>query len=91
MRCSVIFNILSSPVSDLSTVKVNIYFINENNDSSVIDWTNRNFLKPSAKINLLKSPTFLGKFCKGVKVYQFSIEIMFRQLLYTFGDFFWSH
>ena len=38
--------------------------------------------------NLPKSPTFLGKFCKVVKIYHFSTEIIFRQLLQTFGDFF---
>ena len=29
------------------------------------------FLKPLATINLPKSPTFLGNFCKGVKIYNF--------------------
>ena len=33
----------------------------------------------------------LGNFCKGVKIYRFSSEINFRQLLQTFGNFFWSH
>ena len=32
-------------------------------------------------INLLKSPTVLGNFCKGVKIYHFSIDIIFGQLL----------
>ena len=40
---------------------------------------------------LFKSLTFLGNFCKGVKIYHFSSEIIFGQLLWTFGDFFWSH
>ena len=31
--------------------------------------------------NLSKSPTFLGNFCKGVKIYHISSEIIFRQLL----------
>ena len=44
--------------------------------------------KAFATINLPKSPTFLGNFCKGVKIYHFSSEIIFRQLLPTFGDFF---
>ena len=47
--------------------------------------------KTLTTINLPKSPTFLGNFCKGVKIYHFSSEIIFRQLLQTFGDFFWSH
>ena len=50
-----------------------------------------NFLKPLAPINLPKSSTFLGNFCKVVKIYHFSREIILGQLLYTFGDFFWSH
>ena len=37
-------------------------------------------LKPLATINLPKSPTFLGNFCIGVKIYLFS-EIIFGQLL----------
>ena len=34
-----------------------------------------------------KSSTFLGIFCKGVKNSNFSSEIIFGQLLQTFGDF----
>ena len=34
-------------------------------------WTLGNFLKPLATINLPKSPTFLGNFCKSVKIYHF--------------------
>ena len=43
------------------------------------------FLKPLATINL---PRFLGNFCKGAKIYPFSSEIIFGQLLETFGDFY---
>ena len=43
-----------------------------------------NFFKPLATISLPKSLTFLGNFCKGVKIYHFSIEI----ILQTFGDFY---
>ena len=32
--------------------------------------------KPLATINLPKSPTFLANFCKGVKIYYFSTEII---------------
>ena len=49
------------------------------------------FLKPLATINLPKSPTFLGNFCKDIKIFKFFSEIICGQLLYTFGDFFWSH
>ena len=45
-------------------------------------------LKPLATINLPKSPTILGNFCKGVKINHFSCEITFGQLLWTFGYFF---
>ena len=42
---------------------------------------------PFATMNLPISLTFLGNFCKGVKIYHFSSEILFGQLLKTFGDF----
>ena len=44
-----------------------------------IDWPLGNFLKPLATIILPNSPTFLGNFCKGVKIYHFSREIIFGQ------------
>ena len=39
------------------------------------------FLKHLATINLPKYPTFVGNFCKDVKIYHFSSEITFGQLL----------
>ena len=36
-----------------------------------------NFLKHLPTINLPKSPTLLGNFCKGVKICHFSSEIIF--------------
>ena len=39
-----------------------------------------NFLKPLATINLPKYPTFLGNFCKEVKINHFFSEIIFGQL-----------
>ena len=53
-----------------------------------IYWVLGNFLKPLATINLPKSPTFKSNFCKGVIIYPFCSEIIFGQLLETFGDFF---
>ena len=53
-----------------------------------IYWTLGNFLKPFATNNLPKSPTFLGIFCKCVKIFNFSSVINFGQLLQTFGNFF---
>ena len=44
-------------------------------------WIMGNFSKPLATINLPKSFTFLGNFCKGVKIFNFSSEIIFGQLL----------
>ena len=52
-----------------------------------IYWTLDNLTKLLETINLPKSPTFLGDFCKGVKIFNFSSEIIFGQLLQTFGDF----
>ena len=46
------------------------------------------FLKRLATINLPKSPTFVGIIFKGLKIYHFSGEIIFGQLLLTIGDFF---
>ena len=57
----------------------------------VIYWTLGKFSKPLATINLPKSPTFLGNFCKGVKIYPFSSEISFGQLHTHLAIFFWSH
>ena len=34
--------------------------------------------KALGKISLAKSPTFLINFCKGVEIYPFSCEIIFR-------------
>ena len=46
-----------------------------------IYWTLGNFVKPLSTINLSKSLTFLGNFCKGVIIFHFSSEIICRQLL----------
>ena len=51
------------------------------NHCGAINWTLGNFLKPLATINLSQSPKFLGNLCKGVKMYHFSSEIIFGQLL----------
>ena len=55
-----------------------------------IYWTLSSFSKHLATINLPKSPIFLGNFCKGVKIFNFCSEIIFGQILQTFGDFYWS-
>ena len=46
-----------------------------------IYWTLGNFLKDLATINMPKSPTFLGNFCKDVKIFTYSSEVIFGQLL----------
>ena len=43
----------------------------------MIYYTLSNFSKPVATIILPKLPTFLGDFCKGVKIFHFSSEIIF--------------
>ena len=53
-----------------------------------IYWTLGKFIQPLETINLPKSLTFLGNFWKYVKIFNFSTEIIFGQLLLTFGDFF---
>ena len=57
----------------------------------VIYLTLGKFLKPLATINWAKSRTFLGNFCKGVKICHFSNDIIFGQLLKTFGGIFSGH
>ena len=61
---------------------------NKTGPESAIYWTFGNFLKPLATINLPKSPTFLGNFCKCVKIYHFSSEINFGQLFIVNWRFF---
>ena len=46
-----------------------------------IYWTLGKFFKPLATLFLPKSLTFFGNFCKGVKIYHISSEIIFGQLL----------
>ena len=50
-----------------------------------------NFSKHVATINLPKFPSFLDNSCRGVKIFNFSCEIIFGQFLQIFGDFYWSH
>ena len=45
-------------------------------------------LKAFGNNYLPKSPTFLVNFCKCVKIFHFSSEIIFGQLLKTFDNFF---
>ena len=49
------------------------------------------FWKPLSTINLSKSPTFLGNFRKGVKIYHFSIEINLGNFYRHLATFYWSH
>ena len=56
-----------------------------------IYWALGNFLKPLSTINLSKYPTFLGIFCKGVKIYPFSSEIILGNFYRHLAIFFWSH
>ena len=69
------------------TIQVNFQPNVKNGSSRVvwpdwaIYWTLGNFSKPVAAISLPKTLTFLGNFCKGVKLFNFSSEIIFRPLL----------
>ena len=63
-----------------NTKRTRVSRLGEQSDWAIY-WTLGNFLKPLTTINLSKSPTFLSIFCKGVKIYHFSSEIIFRQLL----------
>ena len=56
-----------------------------------IYWTLGNFSKPLATINLPKSLTFFGNFCKDVKILNFSNEIIFGQLFGHLATFYLSH
>ena len=67
-------------------MKVNLFIISVTTFGELLDFGQ--LLKPLAAIYLPKSPTFLGIFCKGVKIYHFSSEFIFGQLLYTVGNFF---
>ena len=59
------------------------------------DWaiycTLGNFSKPVATINLPKSLTFLGSFCIGVKIYNFSSEIIFGATFIDIWRLFTGH
>ena len=41
--------------------------------------------------SLSKSTTFLGKFCKAVKFFNFSSEIILGNFFRRLGTFYWSH
>ena len=56
-----------------------------------IYWTLGKFLKPLATINLPKYATFLGNFCKDVKIFHFSSEIILGNFYRNLAIFFWSH
>ena len=53
----------------------------------MIDCILGNFSKPLATISSPKLPTLLGNFSKVVEIFHFASEIIFGQLLLTFGDF----
>ena len=71
-------------MADRSSVLFNRYSVTRLDD--LLDF--EQFLKPLATINLSDSPTFLGNFCKGVKISHFYSEIIFNRHL---AIFFWSH
>ena len=57
-----------------------------------IYWTLGNFSKLLATINLHKSPTFLGNFCLGIKIFNFRSEKLILGNFYRhLVTFYWSH
>ena len=56
-----------------------------------IYWTLGNFSKPVATISLRKSRTFLGNSCKGVKIFNFSSEIILGNFYRHLAKFDWPH
>ena len=56
-----------------------------------IYWTLGNFVRPLATINLPKSLTFLWNFCKAVKIYHFSSEIILGQVFIDIWRLFSGH
>ena len=54
-------------------------------------WTLGNYSKPLPTINLPKSPSYLGNFCKGVKIFNFSSETILGNFYRHLAIFFWSH
>ena len=55
------------------------------------DWTFGHFLKSLATINLPKSPTFLGNYCKGVKSIIFLVKSHLGNFYRNLAIFFWLH
>ena len=55
-----------------------------------IYWTLGNFLKPLTTINLSKSTTFFGIFCKGVKIFNFFSKIILGNFFRHLATFCWS-
>ena len=53
-----------------------------------IYWTLGHFSKPAATISLQKSPTFLFSLYKGLKIFNFSSEIIFGQLFMNIWQLF---
>ena len=56
-----------------------------------IYWTLGKFLKLLATINLPESTTFLGNFCKGVKISHYSCEVIFWATFIDIWRFFSGH
>ena len=50
-----------------------------------------NFSKNVTSITFPKSTTFLGIFCKGVKIFHFSSELILGNFLKHLATFYWSH
>ena len=63
-------------------------------DESVLQdclWISVTRLGDLLDFNLLKSPTFLGNFCKAVKVFNIASEIILGNFYRHLVTFYWSH
>ena len=56
-----------------------------------IYWTLGIFSRPLAAISLPKSSTFLGNFCKGVKIFNFLVKFSLGNFYRHLATFYWSH
>ena len=82
-------NIISILVNCLFQPKRRSFIYSEWPDLAIY-CTLGNFQNPWQQLICPNCPHY-RQFFKGVKIFHFSSEIIFGQLLYTFGNFFWSH
>ena len=96
-KCKCIYHILQSSFEIILFLTARLMACRQELvvDSVWPDWaiycTLGNFLKSVATIILPELPTFLGSFCKGVKRFHFSSEMIFGQLFTVIWVLFTGH